>query len=780
MHSKRTRTRLGAALATIILTATAGLVSVDPAPAAAVSTDIVGPPGSEAFGTDVLVLKHGNFVVTDPRFDSAAASDVGAVYLYDGRTNALISTTTGSNFGDQVGSDGVMEVGDGNFIIRSSAWHRNLLDLADGAVTWVNGTTGLNGVVSATNSLTGSHPDDRVGANAMALSNGNYVVMSPSWKNDTAANAGAVTWGNGNSGVVGNVSAANSLVGSSANDSVGSAGARDLANGNYVVSSPLWSRGALAKAGAVTWGSGTTSTVGVVSDQNSLVGRFASDQVKTGLVLTNGNYLTRSNFNVPGAAGAGAATWGNGTTGSRGIVTGANSLIGSRAMDGVGERLVALANGNYVVGSPQWDGPAADVGAVTWGNGATGTSGVVSATNSLTGSTAGDIIGFGGIVELSNGNYVVNSPKWDNVAIADVGAATWRPGISASPSAVTGANSLIGTTAHDQVGGSTTALTNGNYVVRSPNWFRGSISVGAATWGNGTSGTIGAVSEMNSLVGRETDDAVSSGGVVALRNGNYVVVSPRWGFFSSPWLRQLGAVTWGNGSTGTVGVVGYANSLTGRQNRDEVGSNGVRALANGNYVVVSDNWNSPSATRVGAITWGNGASGLIGPVGPANSLVGSTDYEMVRGLTVLSDGNYVVYSPGWQSSPGHVDGAVWFVSGTTGDIGSRLSGLHASATHIAPSVFGGFVAVSNEWRNDAGVNVGAATYGPSGGFEGTVSSSNSAIGTPPGMVKYVTNRLTAGSKLLVATTQNRVLVISLGRSAAMTNASTGTGAVDGG
>ena len=53
------------------------------------------------------------------------------------------------------------------------------------------------------------------------LSNGNYVVRSPDWDNGAAADAGAVTWGSGTTGITGTVSAANSLVGSTAGDQVG-------------------------------------------------------------------------------------------------------------------------------------------------------------------------------------------------------------------------------------------------------------------------------------------------------------------------------------------------------------------------------------------------------------------------------------------------------------------------------------------------------------------------------------------------------------------------------
>ena len=57
---------------------------------------------------------------------------------------------------------------------------------------------------------------------------------------------------------MGVVTVANSLVGSTANDQVGSLGVTALNNGNYVVRSPNWDNGTVVNAGAVTWGSGTT------------------------------------------------------------------------------------------------------------------------------------------------------------------------------------------------------------------------------------------------------------------------------------------------------------------------------------------------------------------------------------------------------------------------------------------------------------------------------------------------------------------------------------------
>ena len=318
-------------------------------------------------------------------------------------------------------------------------------------------------------------------------------------------------------------------------------------------------------------------------------------------------------------------TWGNGTSGIFGTVSAGNSLVGSTFGDNVGfNGVTALTNGNYVVGSSNWDsGSLVNVGAVTWGNGASGISGTVSAINSLVGSSAHNDVGSGGVTALTNGNYVVVSSYWDSGAPTDVGAVTWGNGTSGISGTVSAINSLVGSRASDNVGSAgVTALTNGNYVVRSQNWDSGTIAnVGAVTWGNGTSGIFGTVSAGNSLVGSKLNDYVGSIGITALTNGNYVVRSTAW---DSGTIVDVGAVTWGNGTSGIFGTVSAGNSLVGSTLGDNVGFNGVTALTNGNYVVVSTSWDSGGITNVGAVTWGNGTSGIFGVVSASNSIVGQT------------------------------------------------------------------------------------------------------------------------------------------------------------
>ena len=145
-------------------------------------------PGNH-FGAAVVALSTGNVVVTSP-YDNAGGTGAGAVYLFNGTTGALISTLIGSHAGDNIGSGGVTALADGNYVVESPDWTNGAAaDL--GAVTWGSGTAGVSGAVSATNSLVGSTANDSVGSGGVtALSDGNYVVDSPNWTNGAAASCG--------------------------------------------------------------------------------------------------------------------------------------------------------------------------------------------------------------------------------------------------------------------------------------------------------------------------------------------------------------------------------------------------------------------------------------------------------------------------------------------------------------------------------------------------------------------------------------------------------------
>lgn len=635
----------------------------------AAQIDIPGPAGSQTFGQMVVVLPNSNIVVAD-------LTDSGAVYLYSAG-GTLISTLTGSSSNDMVGDGGIFVLPSGNFLVASPSWSNGSATSA-GAVTWVNGSTGLNAAVSPSNSLVGVATNDMVGSTnnhtITILQNGNYVVASTFWN----SGAGAVTWANGHTGISGTISSSNSLIGTTANGHLGTFGIVALSNGNYVVQNPNWANGTASLAGSATWGSGTAGVIGSISSSNSLVGMSAFDQVGTVVTaLSNGNYVVGSDVwhnsaNLP----VGAATWANGATGITGPVTTTNSLIGTQAHDTVGFGITALSNGNYVISNPNWHNSGGlSVGAATWVSGAASSTGTITSVNSLIGSTAGDQVGSSAFA-LNNGNYVVASPAWSNGTASQAGAATWGNGATGRTGIVSSSNSYVGQTSNDQVGGitfglqSVIALTNGNYVVVSPFWNNGAAAqAGAVTWGNGASGSSGAVSSANSLVGSSSNDLVGlqsfidTGGTVALSNGNYVVSSPNW---SNGSIAQVGAATWGSGSAGISGTIGAPNSLIGSTASDEVGA-AVAALSDGNYVVSSPMWSSTSEPRVGAVTWGSGKQGVTGLVSSGNSLVGSSGSDAVGSVTAESDNNYVIASLAW-SGPSGI-GAVSLANGRFGITG---------------------------------------------------------------------------------------------------------------
>lgn len=634
------------------------------------------PAAGNQFGHSVVALTNGNVVVTAP-FDNAGGFRAGAVYMYNGSTGELISTLRGSKDFDLVGREGVIALTNGNFLVNSSSWQVSNTQPV-GAVTFGSGTTGVNGVVSAANSLIGTTAGDAVGAtgSVVALPSGNYVIVTPSWDNGGNSDVGAITWGDGSAGTVGTISTTNSLTGTGSNDRVGGNGVKVLSNGNYVVTSSNWS----ASMGAVTWASGSIPLTGTISASNSLIGSTSADELGSRgiLQLTNGNFVVLSpNWDNVGVQNAGAATWVNGTVGLSGTLNATNSLVGSTANDNVGGNLstALIDNGNYVITVPYWDGGGfTDAGAAVWGNGTSGVKGTISSANALVGARSNDLVGINGVTALTNGHYVVNSPGVGIGSNSLVGAVTWGNGVTGLTGVVSPANSLVGSSSNDLVGFyGVAALANGNYTVASADWDNGTLSnAGAVTWGNGTTGTTGVVGAGNSMVGTRANDQIGFARVIPLTNGNYIFGSPAW----HNGTDAVGAVTWRNGGGPSTGSISAANSLVGSTAIDRVGDIGsMRALSNGNYVALTANWDNVGAADAGAVTWGSGTSGVSGAISAANSLVGTVAEDKVgnNGVVELANGNYVVISTAWSNAGQLNAGAVTWVNGTTGRVGAVSS-----------------------------------------------------------------------------------------------------------
>lgn len=669
--------------------------------------DIQGPAGSGSFGEAVKVLPNGNFVVVDNTADTPVP-DGGAVYLYDGKTLALISRLHGSSFSDRVGNGGIAVLPSGDFLVRSPDWSNTA-----GAVSFCSKTTGCNGVVSEFNSLVGSMVNDRVGLfDPLILDNGNYVINSKHWN----ANRGAVTLGNGTTGTVGRISQQNSLVGERQSDRVGDERITLLSHGYYAVESPAWN----LFRGAVTFCDSTVGCTGLVSAENSLVGTLETDRV--GNVnrylessikdLGNGNFLViSSNWSNGSVFRAGAVTWLSAATGLRGVVSTSNSLVGPVENARLA-KVTVLTNGNYVVLT---DGGG--TGAATFGNGSTGVFGVVSEANSLLGTSSGTNSGFylGWVTPLVNGNYVVNAPT--ATVNNFTGTHTFCNGTTGCIGQISESNSLIGT------GGSqdaVTPLTNGNYVVESTR---------AITFGNGTTGVSGRVTPENSLV------SPNAGGlglvVVPLPNGNYYVLNSSWEPAAAPGTGNRGAVAFGNGQVGTVGTMSVANSMVNERSGD-VGEFYWKLLPSGDLLLLNLRWNNYR----GAVTFLSGTTPQTGTISAQNSLVGTSQYDYVGGtVNVLANGKYVVVAYNW----GGLRGAVRVCSGTQPTLGE----LNESNSFVGASpddrVGGGnnltgiievgpnhFIVSSPNWNGDRGA---ATLVNSTTGLAGTLSPANSLVGS---------------------------------------------------
>jgi hypothetical protein len=202
-----------------------------------------------------------------------------------------------------------------------------------------------------------------------------------------------------------------------------------------------------------------------------------------------------------------------------GTISAANSLVGEHAGDQVGQDVTVLSNGNYTAATRHWtNGGVANAGGVTWCSGITGCKGTISATNSLVGTqsgdlvgnTAGDQVGYDGLIVLANGNFVVRSHKWHNGSAVNGGAITWCNGLTGCNGPVTTANSLVGSTTDDYVGDISDSFeveSTGDYVVRASFWQNGGIvGAGAVTLGLAYGGPKGPISVGNSVLGTSAYD----------------------------------------------------------------------------------------------------------------------------------------------------------------------------------------------------------------------------------------------------------------------------------
>ena len=428
------------------------------------------------------------------------------------------------------------------------------------------------------------------------------------------------------------------------------------------------------------------------------------------------------------------------------------------ANNNFGRAISALSTGNILVSSPGDDSGASDAGAIYLFNGETGS--LIStmrsniASTSL-GNSAADIIKL-----TSNGNFVVRNTGWNTSR----GIVAWGDGTNGTNAIIDATNSLSGSSASDQVGGAIALLTNGNYVVGSPNANGGR---GYATFVYGNNGHIadtgsisGNPSNTNSVYGSAANDGVGSS-IIALTNDNYVLASPNLDDGAS----NTGAVSLVNGDDGiplgetTVAMAqSNANSIHGTNASDRVGFS-IVPLTNGNYIISSQHWGNGGTSR-GAVTLMNGTTGI--PVGgtlrneavsTTNSLYGTTDYDIVGGGGIYEipvNYNYVVSSPNWNGFIGG-GGAVTWVNGANGNV--AVDNTPGAAVATTNSLYGtsvndyvGSQVVTLNTGSAGNYAVGAHNWNGPGTDRGAVTwvnglNGNVAVDNTPGAAVSTTNSL---------------------------------------
>jgi len=353
-----------------------------------------------------------------------------------------------------------------------------------------------------------------------------------------------------------------------------------------------------------------------------------------------------------------------------------------------GYKVVALPNGNVVVSDDGDSSIASDNGAVHLFN---------PVTQELIKSQYGefkDALYNTRILPLANGNFVIRSPKTEDKdsvmlvngqtgmsieeSIAGVDRfvrplATNNFIISLYENGVKSSRLIDGTTGtrigndyrgeNNTVSFSVTALENGNFALVSFSEITSQITVvESIRLFDGVTGVqIG-----NTIPGNNVGDLLglvifnhpvsySDPMVKDLGNGNFVVASPN---DIVAGVSGAGSVILVDGDTGLQ----IGSDLSGDKEGDLLGFNGVTVLSNGNFVISSQYDDHNGIENAGTVRLIDGATGaLIGDVfsgSISGDNLGDGYSPHPNGITALPNGNFVIVHPR--------AGAVMLVDGTTG------------------------------------------------------------------------------------------------------------------
>lgn len=561
------------------------------------------------FGTKSLRLINGNIVVH--KFQNNNFANAGTISVYNPDASVLLNTIVGDAIDDKLGSDGMIALPNGNFLIISS--EDDVSGLTDaGSVILVNS----DGSVLAT--IAGDQSGDNIGSDGIRLlENGNFTVRSRMDDVGAVVDAGSVMLIGSETG---NVIA--TLSGDTVAANFANAGVFPLSNGNFVISSTVDDIGGIDDVGSVKLINGSTGAI-----ISSIEGDQLEDNLGSGgiAVLNNGNFVISSwRDDVTGIQDAGSVKLVNGSTGN--VIA---SIDGDDTEDYFGQRTVLiLSNQNFVIASPNDDiGGLIDAGSIKIVN---GTTGVVLA--SLEGDNSSDFLGYNGVYDGlpaggSEGSFVIFSEFDDVDSLVNAGSIKIIDKVLNSE-----IFNIEGTQEGLRLGsGNPFVLSNGNLVVYSANANFGSlIGAGQATLYSGLNGSV-----ITTIHGDQDNDNLGSDGVLPLANGNFVISSNQ---DDVNGIINSGSVMLINGLNGEV-----IKKFRGKKNEDRISIGGTVTFTNSDFAFISDLEDVGSIESAGTVRFVNGSSGeqFFSDQGQS-----SFDFQNAY-ITELSVDEYLFSTPGY-------------------------------------------------------------------------------------------------------------------------------------
>jgi hypothetical protein len=491
----------------------------------------------------IYPLLNGNFLIVSSEDDVGGLVDAGSVILADS-DGVIISTISGDQEDDKIGSEGITILSNGTFLISSR--FDDVGSIVDvGSVKLVDSSTGLEIVTLSSDDVN----DNFANAGVFALSNGNFLISSTVDDIGGIDDVGSVKLVNGTTGVV-----IASIEGDQLGDNLGSGGIAVLNNGNFVISSWRDDIGSLVNGGSVKLVDGTTGAIIVSIEGDQDLDYYGT---KPAVVLSNGNFvIALPNDDVGGLVDAGSVKVVDGVTGAILVSVDGDQASDFLGYNGILDGLSAgSVDGSFAIFSEfDDDGLMSNAGSIKI---------IDKNTNSflfnIKGSEVNYRLGNGNFLLLSNKNFILYSSEADNGVLSNAGRVDLFNGLNGSLII-----SIKGDQDSDHLGGDgVSVLSNGNFVISSSqDDVNGLLDAGSVMLVDGASGLV-----LKQYKGKKSDDRISIGGTKVFSNGDFAFISD---------LEDVGAID-------SAGTVRFVNGLSGKEYFSDKGQSSFD-FQNGNII----------------------------------------------------------------------------------------------------------------------------------------------------------------------------------------------------